>query len=117
MNLTLSYNRYITKSYRPAIKKANRIWNFFGMEAAIWILGLLYLALINSPESTHFTICPFKNLGIEFCPGCGLGNSVSYLFKGDLITSYHTHPLGILALIIITFRIISIIKFNRRRYA
>jgi hypothetical protein len=94
-----------------------RVWKLIGIEATVWILGLFYLALINSPGTTHFTICPLSNLGFKYCPGCGLGNSISYLFKGDLISSFHSHPLGIFAFIVIALRIISIINNNRRRYA
>ena len=78
---------------------------------------LLFLVFIYHPGESHFTICPLANLGIEFCPGCGLGASISYLFRGDFILSIQSHPLGIFALIIITLRIISIIKNNWRRYA
>lgn len=87
------------------------------LEASVWLSGLAYLLLIHSPGETHFTICPLANLGFEFCPGCGLGNSISYIFNGDIIASIHAHPLGILALIILTIRIITIIKNNWRRYA
>jgi len=94
-----------------------KFWSLLGLEALVWILGLLFLLLIHSPGETHFTICPLANLGIEFCPGCGLGNSITYIFQGDFIASFHSHPLGIFALLIISFRIITIIKNNRRRYA
>ena len=117
MNLTLRFNRDITHYYQSLFRKVKRTWNLIGLETAIWISAVFYLALINSPESTHFTICPLKNLGFEFCPGCGLGNSISFLFRGDFISSFHSHPLGIFALIIIIVRIFSIIKFNWRRYA
>ena len=90
---------------------------FVGLEASVWIAGLIFLFFLHDPTGSHFTICPLKNLGFDFCPGCGLGNSISFLFRGDLISSFHSHPLGIFALIIITIRIITIIKFNRRRYA
>ncbi|MBE0569972.1 MAG: DUF2752 domain-containing protein [Ignavibacteriaceae bacterium] len=73
--------------------------------------------LIHSPGETHFTICPLSNLGFDFCLGCGIGNSISYIFRGDFITSFHSHPVGIFALFIITLRIITIIKNNRRKYA
>lgn len=99
------------------LKKLRKIWSLIGFEAAVWIFGLLFLILIHSPGEAHFTICPLANLGIEFCPGCGLGNSISYLFIGDFVSSFKTHPLGIFALIIITIRIINIIKNNWRRYA
>jgi hypothetical protein len=103
--------------YQTILRKIIHLWKFVGFEASIWILGLFYLAVINSPSVEHFTICPFANLGIDFCPGCGLGNSISYLFRGDLASSFHSHPLGIFALVIIIFRIISIINNNWRRYA
>jgi len=98
-------------------KKVILLWQLTGFEVIIWICGLTYLALINSPETTHFTICPLSNLGIEFCPGCGLGNSISYLFNCNIISSFQAHPLGIFALVIITLRITTIIKNNWRRYA
>jgi len=97
--------------------KLKKIWLLIGFEASVWISGLVYLLLFHAPGEAHFTICPLSNLGFEFCPGCGLGNSISYIFKGDFIASIHSHPLGIFALIIITLRIITIIKNNRRRYA
>lgn len=97
--------------------KIRQLWAFVGIEALAWILALLYFAFVNLPAETHFTICPFANIGIDFCPGCGLGNSISYIFNGNLPASFHSHPLGIFALVIIIFRIITIIKNNRRRYA
>lgn len=98
-------------------EKIKKFWRVIGFEASVWISGLVSLLLIHSPGETHFTICPLANLGFEFCPGCGLGNSISYIFNGDIISSIHSHPLGIFALIILTIRIITIIKNNWRRYA
>lgn len=117
MNFTLRYNRVDAHFYQFILKSLIRIWKLIGFEAMIWIFGLIYLALINSPVATHFTICPLSHLGFKHCPGCGLGNSISYLFRGDFSSSFHSHPLGIFALIIIIFRIITIINNNRRRYA
>jgi hypothetical protein len=111
---------YIIKEKNPVLflsKKLKKFWSLIGSEASIWILGLFYLAVINSQSEEHFTICPLANLGLDFCPGCGLGNSISYIFKGDFIASFQSHPLGIFALLIIILRIITIIKNNRRKYA
>lgn len=83
----------------------------------MWIVGLIFLAFIPASGSTHFTICPLNNLGFDFCPGCGLGNSITYLFMGDFNSSFQSHPLGVFALVIIILRVISIIKNNWRRYA
>jgi len=102
---------------KSLMKKLQKVWLLIGFEAVVWILGLLFLILIHTPGKTHLTICPLANLGIDFCPGCGLGNSISYLFRGEFVFSFHSHPLGIFAFVVITTRIISIIKDNWRKYA
>lgn len=87
-----------------------------GVEALIWIAALIFFALIEPAESTHFTLCPFSAMGIDFCPGCGLGRSVSYILHGDFTTSLSVHPLGIFALIVLSTRVISLIKINWSNY-
>ncbi len=79
-------------------------------EALAWIAGLIYLALIDPYSDSHFTLCPYKNLGINFCPGCGLGKSISLFYHGDFSLSVHTHPLGIIAFTIISIRIVQLIR-------
>ncbi|MFZ2323065.1 MAG: DUF2752 domain-containing protein [Ignavibacteriaceae bacterium] len=89
--------------------------NYFkivGLEATIWIIGLLYLAFFSPIDQTHFTICPLKNAGIDFCPGCGLGHSITQIFHGNFIQSLNTHPLGFFAISVITHRIYFLIKKN-----
>jgi len=83
-----------------------------GLEAAIWISALIYLAIFNDPFHKHFTICPLSNLGFENCPGCGLGNSISLLLNGYFVESFNAHFLAIPAVIIIVYRVYSLIKFN-----
>lgn len=75
------------------------------LELAAWILALILLALMDPHTSTHYSFCIFKFLGIHFCPGCGIGDSISYLFHGDIRASFSAHPLGIFALAVILFRI------------
>ncbi len=87
-----------------------------GLEAAIWIGALLYLAILHSPGGTHFTICPINNLGFDFCPGCGLGNSISLIFQVEIYNSFLSHPLGLLALTVLIIRNIQLIKNNWRNY-
>ncbi|MDP4291669.1 MAG: DUF2752 domain-containing protein [Bacteroidota bacterium] len=79
------------------------------LELVIWLTALVMLALTN-PTEHHWTLCPLSNLGFKYCPGCGLGRSISYLFRGDISASFHMHPLGIFALGIISYRIIQIIN-------
>ena len=89
--------------------------NYFkivGLEATIWIIGLSYLAFFSPVNETHFTICPLKNAGIDFCPGCGLGHSITQIFHGNFIQSFNTHPLGFFAILVIIHRIYSLIKKN-----
>ena len=85
------------------------------LEGILWILALSYLAFIDPYETSHFTFCPFNNLGIDFCPGCGLGRSISLIYRGDLQSSLSTHPLGIFALTILTARIYKLTKNSYKK--
>jgi len=87
-----------------------KYFNLIGFEALIWISGLIYLALFSPADQTHFTICPIKNLGFDFCPGCGLGHSITLLFHGQFVQSFYNHPLGFFAVIIIFHRIYKLLK-------
>ncbi|PKK83421.1 MAG: hypothetical protein CVT49_08660 [candidate division Zixibacteria bacterium HGW-Zixibacteria-1] len=78
-------------------------------EAILWILALGLLLLVNPESEQHFTLCLFSNLGLEFCPGCGLGRSIAYIYRGDPASSFSSHPLGIFVLIIILFRIFTLL--------
>ncbi len=70
----------------------------------IWLLALVLLAISN-PAAQHYTICLFKNLGFENCWGCGLGRSISYLFRLDFKASFAMHPLGIPVLLFLIYQI------------
>ena len=80
--------------------------SLIGLEAFIWIAALVFLAFFVNPNEVHFTICPLSNLGFDHCPGCGLGNSIALIFRGDFSQSFSTHILGIPALLIILHRIL-----------
>jgi hypothetical protein len=94
------------------INKALSFFRFINLEAAVWICGLIFLMILPTGSEPHFSLCPFKNIGISFCPGCGLGKSIHCLFILDFKSSFAAHPLGLFALIIITGRIIGLIKKN-----
>jgi hypothetical protein len=81
-------------------------------ELSVWIAGLLFLAAINPASESHYTLCVFKWAGFSFCPGCGLGHSVSWLFHGDIQQSFKAHPLGTVALVVLLFRIFTLIKMH-----
>jgi len=84
-------------------------------EAVIWMFALIMLA-VCSPAETHITLCPLANLGVDFCPGCGLGRSISFLFHGDVKHSFEAHPFGIFAVIILSFRIVKLVTLYHKLY-
>lgn len=92
------------------MKRLRKIFKMIEWEALMWIIALVYLLFINPYEAGHFSFCAFKNLGIDFCPGCGLGRSIACLYNGDLSHSIEAHPLGLFALVIILYRIIKLIQ-------
>jgi len=87
---------------------------YFNFELLFWIFGLCYLAFSDF-SGNHFTICPIKNLGFDWCPGCGFGMSIHNIFHLEFGNALHSHILGFFGLIVITFRIFTLIKhlFNR----
>ncbi len=78
-------------------KKYDGMW-----EAAFWLSGFIFLALID-PSGAHLSICPLHYLEV-YCPGCGLGRSISYLLHGEVLASFQTHPLGVVATLILGHR-------------
>jgi hypothetical protein len=87
----------------------------YPLEAVVWLIGLLSLAMMD-PGVDHISMCPLKSLGIEYCPGCGLGRSVSFLLRGQFAESFAAHPLGIFAVIILTYRIFHLTKDYLKLY-
>jgi hypothetical protein len=85
---------------------------FLHFEWFVLAAGLFAMALLN-PVSDSASLCVFRAFGFEFCPGCGLGRSVAYVFRGDIIASLQMHPAGIPAVFVIAGRIGSIFKRNR----
>jgi hypothetical protein len=81
----------------------------FPLELVFWITALVLLAS-SDPQAHHFSLCPLANLGITWCPGCGLGRSISSLFHGDVSGSFAHHWFGIPALLLIAYRIYQLSK-------
>lgn len=84
------------------------------LEAGIWLIGLIALACLNPYTNQTSSLCVFHALGLRFCPGCGLGHAISFLFHGDLRSSLAAHPLGIPALVILSSRILSLLLNSSR---
>ncbi|WP_439183702.1 DUF2752 domain-containing protein [Carboxylicivirga taeanensis] len=80
------------------------------LEAYFWLIALVLLALSSPEQATHYTLCIFKNLGFDFCPGCGLGHGIAFLFHGQFADSWQAHPLALMAVVVLLFRIFKILK-------
>jgi len=80
------------------------------LEAFFWLIALVSLALSSPEKATHYTLCIFKNLGFDFCPGCGLGHAISYLFRGQFMASWQSHPLALVAVVILLHRCYKLLK-------
>ncbi|WP_035805961.1 DUF2752 domain-containing protein [Lunatimonas lonarensis] len=76
----------------------------------IWPLALVAVACIPLDAEVHASLCPVDRLGLDWCPGCGLGRSMKYLLVGDWRRSWEMHPLGGFAVLVIGLRIAEIIK-------
>jgi len=81
-------------------------------ELAFWLCSIMLLALAPPGSGTHYSLCLFKIAGISFCPGCGLGHSISYLLQGNIRASFSAHPLGFFALVIILYRVYKLTLLN-----
>ncbi len=87
-------------------------------EMICWILAIGALATSN-PHEHHYSLCPIANLGFDFCPGCGLGRSISALLQGEIATSFSLHWFGIPATGILIYRIYQLAKqtfINKNNY-
>nr|WP_255476779.1 DUF2752 domain-containing protein [Mucilaginibacter sp. AK015] len=67
------------------------------------------MAFTNPAGQSHFSLCPLKALGLTWCPGCGLGHAISYLFRGDIINSFRAHWLGIPVFAVLLYRIYTLL--------
>jgi hypothetical protein len=93
-----------------------KYFRLINIELLFWLGGLLYLSAIDPTTSSHLSICPLKNIGLDFCPGCGLGQSISYFIHGFVKESWQCHPLGIPALVVIFWRIVQLTRFSISKY-
>jgi hypothetical protein len=97
------------------ISRTKQFIAHFPLEAFVWLCGIAGLAFVT-PGDNHFSICPLKLAGLDFCPGCGLGSSISFLLHGEIIASLKAHPLGIMAFFLLSYRIIELTKNYLKTY-
>ncbi len=95
------------------IQRLLKKYFFLHFEWIALMTGLVLMALLD-PLSQAESICPAKRLDLSYCPGCGLGKSISYFFRGELMNSIQSHPAGILAVMVIPARIVKIFHRNHK---
>jgi hypothetical protein len=103
-----------SKTKKDNMKMLSRI----PLELIFWVTALVLLG-IAEPEQHghvhHFTLCPLANLGIDWCPGCGVGRAITQALHGNLAESFGQHWFGIPALLIILYRIVVLLKLSLKR--
>lgn len=78
------------------------------IEWVVFSCGLLALAFMNPDLNTGTSFCFFDWIGIEFCPGRGLGHSIAYTFRGEFTKAFNAHLMGPIAVIVLSLRILHI---------
>ena len=79
-------------------------WLFKHIELCFWITAMVLLFFMNAESDTD-SLCFFHWLGIDWCPGCGIGHSIHSTLHLQFTRSLQQHPLGIVAVFIILNRI------------
>lgn len=83
-------------------------------ELFIWLLAIVLL-WSSEADAAHSSLCPLYNLGLDWCPGCGLGRSVSLFLQGSVKESIAMHWFGIPAFIILLRRIFTLSKAHFKK--
>ncbi|PEN14483.1 hypothetical protein CRI94_05515 [Longibacter salinarum] len=88
----------------------------FPVEAGLWTAGLVLMAFMN-PSAEGETWCLFARLGIEWCPGCGLGHAIAFMARGEWAASFAAHPFGAVVVAGLFVRIVRLLReaYGRRR--
>jgi len=70
-------------------------------EVIIWNGALILLGVMNVNDTS---LCLLKNMGITWCPGCGLGHAIHYALHFEFEKSFQEHILGIPAILILFYQ-------------
>ncbi|HKK45489.1 MAG TPA: DUF2752 domain-containing protein [Balneolaceae bacterium] len=81
--------------------------NYF--EITAFSVGLILLAFMNPHAANGPDLCLFRQVGLPFCPGDGLGHSIAYTFHGEFINAMKANMLGPFSILILSGRIIQLL--------
>ena len=84
------------------------------LEIIFWISGMVLIFFMNT-ESNQATLCVFRFIGFNHCPGCGIGHSIHHALHFQFWQSYQSHWMGLPSVVIIFFRIhqLGILKYGK----
>lgn len=85
-------------------QQIKNIWRSGKPEGCFWLVAIALLATSNPDACGHFSLCMFKHMGFDFCPGCGLGHAIALLFRGRIADSWAMHPMAIPAVALLLHR-------------
>lgn len=88
------------------------------LELICWTSALILLGLaepVYPQQGNHFSLCPLAAAGLEWCPGCGLGRSVTLFLHGEWQAGFSQHWLGMAAILIISGRIYVLAKAEMKK--
>lgn len=75
----------------------------------LWSLVLVVLYFLDTSSSQ--SLCIFKFMGFDSCPGCGLGHAIHDVLHWNLRQSIQEHILGIPATISIVLQLLKPFHF------
>lgn len=74
------------------------------LEGIVWFIGLIWI-MLTGHDNHAISFCFFKFIGLEFCPGCGLGHAIYQLATGNFLHAWQLQPMSYIALPILIYRI------------
>jgi len=95
------------------MKGLSKRMNQWPLELIFWIGSMAAILTIN-PEVEAISICPLHQMGLDWCPGCGLGRAMNLLASGEFQASWSLHPAASLAYGAIFHRIWVLLKTLKR---
>ncbi|MBC7887486.1 MAG: DUF2752 domain-containing protein [Ferruginibacter sp.] len=96
----------MNKNFHPLSPPGNSIkkWMALHFELIFWITGICLLFFMNAAPAQP-SLCFFRFIGLDSCPGCGIGHSIHHALHLRFAQSVQEHIAGIPAVLIILFRI------------
>ena len=98
-------------------KFLKKYWPLFlsNFELFVWVIAVIILFFL--PEKPGQSLCIFKAIGFNSCPGCGIGTSMHHALHLKFTQSFFDHTFGIFGVLIIFMRIIKLISFKKINHA